>query len=140
MVLFAALVGQFNVATYWRLATRSVSVQGTVLQVLPKVHATVRYRYDVNGRDYYGQSQPGRPNPAIGRLSEGVTLTVWYDPAAPDRSVVASPSGLLHNEVISVAAAAILFPTFILLVWRYRMLAACRRLLTHLRGQSNDES
>jgi hypothetical protein len=80
MMLFAALTGGLNWLTYWKLAHRGVSVQGTVIQVLPEVHATVRHRYYVDGREYRGQTQPRQPNPPIERLAEGATLMVWYDP------------------------------------------------------------
>jgi hypothetical protein len=128
MMLFAALIGGLNWLTYWKLAHRGVSVQGTVIQVLPEVHATVRYRYYVDGREYHGQTQPRPPNPPIERLAEGATLMVWYDPEEPKMSVLGAPSGLLENETISVILAAVLFATFILLVWRYRMLPGYRRL------------
>jgi hypothetical protein len=75
-ILFAALVGGLNWPTYWKLAHSSVSAHGTVIQVLPEMHATVRYRYDVDGREYQGQTQPRQPNPPIGRLAEGAALSV----------------------------------------------------------------
>jgi hypothetical protein len=135
MMLFAALTGGLNWPTYWKLAHRSASVQGTVIQVLPEVHATVRYRYYVGGGEYHGQTQPRPPNPPIERLAEGATLTVWYDPEEPRTSVLGPPSALLENETISVALAAVLFPTLILLVWRYRMLPGYRRLWAYVRDQ-----
>ena len=133
MILFAALIGGLNWRTYWKLANRSVSVQGTVTQVLPEVHATVRYRYYVDGREYRGQTQPRPPNPALERLAEGATLTVWYDPEEPKISVLGVPSALLENETISVILAAVLFPTLILIVWR--CFPINRRLWAYVRNQ-----
>jgi hypothetical protein len=50
-------------------------------------------------------------------------------------SVLGAPSGLHENETISVILAAVLFATFILLVWRYRMLPGYRRLWALVRDQ-----
>ena len=133
--LFAGVLGSHNWLTYWKLAHHGVSTQGTVIQVLPEMHATVRYRYDVDGREYQGQTQPRQPNPSIEHLAKGAALTVWYDPAEPAKSVIGSPSALLDNETIPVVAVAVLFPTFILLIWRYRMLSASRLLLRRLRDR-----
>jgi hypothetical protein len=134
-ILFAALTGGLNWLTYWKLVHRSVSVPGTVIQVLPEMHATVRYRYHADGREYYGQAQPRQPNPPIERLAEGAMLTVWYDPEEPKISVIGLPSALLENETISVVSVAVLFPTFILLAWRYRTLSGYRLLWRYVRHQ-----
>jgi Protein of unknown function (DUF3592) len=134
-ILFAALTGGLNWLTYWKLVHRSVLTHGTVIQVLPEMHATVRYRYYADGREYQGQTQPRQPNPPIERLAEGAPLTVWYDPAEPRISVVGLPSTLLENETISVLSVAVLLPTLILLVWRYRMLSRYRLLWCRLRRQ-----
>jgi hypothetical protein len=121
MMFFAALMSGDTWPTYWKLAHRSVSVQGEVIEVLPKMHATVQYRYYVDGREYDGQKSPQPPNPPIERLTEGATLTVWYDPEQPNISVLGSPSALLENETIAVMLGAVLSPMLILLVWGYRM-------------------
>jgi hypothetical protein len=123
MTFFAALIGAHNWPTYWKLAHRSVSVQGKVTEVLPKMHGTVQYHYYIDGREYHDQKQPWRPNPPIERLTEGATLTVWYDPEQPNISVLGLPSALLENETIAVMLWAVLSPTLILLVWGYRMRA-----------------
>lgn len=134
-ILFAALTGGLNWLTYWKLAHRSASAHGTVIQVFPEMHATVHYRYFIDGREYQGQTQPRKPNPPIEHLTAGSALTVWYNPAEPKISVIGLPSALLENEIISVASMAVLFPTFILLVWRYRMLLDYRRLWRYRRDQ-----
>jgi hypothetical protein len=132
-ILFAALTGGVNWLTYWKLVHRSVSVHGTVIQVLPEMHATVRYRYRADGREHHGQTQPRQPNPPIERLAEGATLTVWYDREEPEILVIGLPSALLENETISVVSVAVLFPTFILLAWRYRLLSGYRLLWRYVR-------
>jgi hypothetical protein len=132
-ILFALLTGGLNWLNYWKLAHRSASVHGTVIQVLPQMHATVRYRYHADGREYHGQTQPRQPNPPIEHLAEGVTLTVWYDPEEPKISVIGLPSTLLENETVSVVSVAVLFPTFILLAWRYRILSGRRLLSRYVR-------
>jgi hypothetical protein len=120
-MLIALLLGDLNLSIYWKLANRSVSVQGKVIEVLPKMHATVQYRSYVGGREYRGQTQPRPPNPPVERLAEGATLTVWYDPEQPEISVLGLPSALAENETISAILAAVLFSTGTLLAWGYRM-------------------
>jgi Protein of unknown function (DUF3592) len=88
------------------------------------MHATVRYRYNVDGREFFGQRQPRPPNPSFERLAEGAPLTVWYDPEHPEVSVLGLPGALLQGEAISVMLWAVIAPTFILLAWQFRRLWA----------------
>jgi hypothetical protein len=119
--VFAALISGHTWPTYRNLVRRSVSVQGAVTEVLPKMHGTVKYRYYVDGREYHDQKRPPLPNPPIGRLTEGAELTVWYDPEQPNISVLGLPSALLENETIAVMLGAVFFPKLILLARGYRI-------------------
>jgi len=124
MLMLAAIAGGLNLPTCWRLAHRGASIRGTVIEVLPNMHATVRYRYNVDGREFFGQRQPRPPNPSFERLAEGAPLTVWYDPEHPEVSVLGLPGALLQGEAISVMLWAVIAPTFILLAWQFRRLWA----------------
>ena len=97
------------------------------------MNATVRYRYDVDGHQYFGRMSPWPPNPGITLLAEGATVTVWYDPDEPALSVLGSPDALLQNEIISVALAGFLAPTFIVFAWRYHILPRWQRHWPYVR-------
>jgi uncharacterized protein DUF3592 len=129
-ILTGVILGGLNLPTYWRLASRSASADGVVVEALPEMHRMVRYRYVVEGRKYDGLAHSYPPNPPFEQLVEGTTLTVYYDPQKPDRSVLGSPSELLKNETIPVTIAAILFPTLTLLAWRYILLPGYRRFMS----------
>ncbi len=112
------LLSQINWVLYRRLVRYGVRVEGTVIQVLPKMHATVNYRYDVHGHSYEGQTQPMPPNPPIENLESGAKLIVYYDPKNPERSVLGSPRMLFKNETISIVICTIIISTAVIFAWR----------------------
>lgn len=122
----ALLLGQLNWIGYQRLVRRGIRVDGTVAQVLPQMHATVRYNYEAGGRRYDGQTQPWPPNPPIEGLTSGAKVTVYYDPQNPEKSVLGSPNELLKNETITIAIVVLVVPTMIVLAWRYGIFSRLR--------------
>jgi hypothetical protein len=124
-VLLAILImvglGSFNWQTYRRMAARGVPGRATVVELLPKVHETVRYHYEVAGQKFEGQMQSWEPNPPLGQLSIGQSVVVYYDPQRPEESVLGDPKPMLRNEIISILLAAFVGPTFIVAWWAWRM-------------------
>jgi hypothetical protein len=110
-------IGSLNWPTYRRLAARGVSAQAVVVELLPRFHDTVRYRYDVAGRTFEGQTQSWQPNPPSEKLRIGQPLVIYYDPGHPSTSVLGDPKPILENETISVLLAAFGMPTFVVVVW-----------------------
>jgi hypothetical protein len=102
------------------MTDRGVSAQATVIEVLPKVHNTLRYEYQVAGRTFQGQMDSWPPNPPLDKLGSGHSVLIFYDPKYPEKSVLGDPKPMLKNETIFVALAAILFPTFLVAVWAWR--------------------
>jgi hypothetical protein len=117
-VAIALGIGKLSWLEYRRLAVHGVRTQGLTIEILPMQHGTVRYEYHVDGRKFEGQTQPWPPNPEW--MSVGQTVVVYYDPEYPERSVLGDPRPILKNETISIALAALIGPTFIVLVWRFR--------------------
>lgn len=121
LAIVAAIgIGSLNWRSYRRMAARGVSTQATVIELLPQTHDTLRYEYHLAGRAFQGQMQSWPPNPPLGQLRIGQSLVIYYDPEHPEESVLGDPKPMLKNETISVALAAILFPTFLVVGWAWR--------------------
>ncbi len=116
-VVIAVGIGSLNWLSYRSMETRGVSGQGTVIELLPKIHNTVRYEYHVRGQSFEGRMQAWRPNPPLEQLSVGQSLVIYYDPEHPEKSVLGDPKGMIENETISVALATIIFSTFLVVAW-----------------------
>ena len=106
-------VGSLNWVSYRRLVTRGVSTSATVLELLPNNHNTVRYEYQVAGRTFRGRMQSWGPNPPLEQLSVGQVVIVYYDPEQPGESVLGDPKPIFKNETISIALAAVVFPSIL---------------------------
>src|SRR5947208_798615 len=102
------------------MAARGVSAKATVVELLPKIHDTVRYQYEVGGQRFEGQMQPWQPNPPLEQLGVGQSLVIFYDPQHPKASVLGDPKPILRNETISVLLAAFAVRTFLVVVWAWR--------------------
>jgi hypothetical protein len=75
-----------------RFGSRARAVPGTVSAREPNNHAIVRARYEVDAKAYeIADSFIGRPNPDFDTVRVGDTVTVYYDPDAPGRAILAEP-------------------------------------------------
>jgi hypothetical protein len=122
-------IGSLNWPTYHRIAMRGISGQAVVVELLPKIHQTVRYEYHIAERTFQGQMRSWQPNPPIEQLKVGQPLVIYYDPERPEKSLLGDPRPILENETVSVALAAIGLPTFLVVVWAWkssRKHAGCR--------------
>jgi hypothetical protein len=113
-------IGSINLPFLTRLTSRGVVGHGVVLELLPKIHNTVRYEYLVSGRKIEGQTQSSSPNNPPEQLKVGQSLVVCYDPLHPESSVLGYPRPILINEIVSVLLAATLGPTLIVTAWVWR--------------------
>ncbi len=119
-VVIAIGIGSLNWPSYRRMALRGISGQATVIELLPKIHNTLRYEYHVAGRAFQGQMQSWSPNPLLEQLAVGQSVIIYYDPEHPEVSVLGDPNPMLKNETISVALAALVVPTFLVAAWVWR--------------------
>jgi hypothetical protein len=113
-------IGSLNWPGFYRMVARGIPAKGTVIELLPNMHNSVRYRYAVNDQIFEGQMQSWSPNPPLQQLTVGQSLVIYYDPEHPNESVLGDPKPMLKNETISVAAAAFVLPTFAVAVWARR--------------------
>jgi hypothetical protein len=113
-------IGSLNWPVYHRLVAVGVSGQASVVELLPKIHNTVRYDYRVGGQVFEGQMQSWQPNPPLEQLRVGQPLVIYYDPQNAAESVLGNPKPMLENETISVALAGVGVPSFIVVAWAWR--------------------
>jgi hypothetical protein len=113
-------IGSLNWPKYHHMAAVGVSGQASVIQLLPKIHQTVRYEYRVGELEFQGRMQSWQPNPPLEQLTVGQPLVIYYDPQHPAESVLGDPKPMLQNETISVALAAIMVPSFLVATWAWR--------------------
>ena len=117
-------LGGLNLPTFRRLVAEGVRADGTVTAPDCGNHATVRYTFEVAGRQVAGVGQPGWGNPPCDQLRAGDRLVVWYLPAAPAVNRLGDPRPRLDNELVSVALAATVMPALLVgaltVRWRHR--------------------
>jgi hypothetical protein len=128
-MLIAVGVGSFNVPFLYRLVRRGVPTCGTITGYEPKNHNSVNYRYEVNGKTYTGIQQGGASSRGSDFSPTCPDDVVYYLPENPERSCIGYPEPMLKNEIDAIAIGSLIFPTFILLVWRWRY-PAFRKWLT----------
>ena len=81
----------------------------------PTNHATVRAIYEVNGILYeIADSSIGPPNPSFDDVRVGATVTVYFDPNAPDRAVLFEPLRRSSLDIGVLVVAAVCLPAFAL--------------------------
>ena len=119
-IVIAVGIGSLNWPAYRRMAAQRISGKATVVELLPKIHNTVRYEYKVGGQTFQGQMQSWQPNPPLEQLGVGQSLVIYYDPQRPEASVLGDPKPILRNETVSVLLAAFAVPTFVVIVWAWR--------------------
>lgn len=119
-VAIAFGIGSLNWGSFRRMTVRGVSGQATVIEVLPKIHNSLRYEYHIAGHAFQGQMQSWPPNPPLDQLRVGQSVVIFYDPEHPEDSVLGDPKPMLKNETISIALAAILVPTFLVVGWAWK--------------------
>src|SRR5437867_7932565 len=120
IVVVTVEIGSLNWPSYRRLAARGVTGQGEVVELLPKIHNTVRYKYQVRGQTFQGQMQSRQPNPSLDQLRVSQAVVIYYDPEHPEKSVLGDPTPIFWNETISVTLAAVAVPTFVVASWVWR--------------------
>jgi hypothetical protein len=118
--VIAVGIGSLNWSAYHRMVAVGVVGEGRVVELLPKIHNTVRYDYHVGTQAFEGQMQSWQPNPPLEQLSVGQPLVIYYDPQHPAESVLGNPNPMLQNETTSVALAAVGVPSFIVASWAWR--------------------
>ena len=119
-VVVAIGIGSLNLPTFYRLAERGVSEKATVVELFPQNHNTVRYEYKVAGQVLQRRMGSSQPNPPSGQLAIGQSVVIYYDPQHPEVSVLGDPKLMMRSEMVPVVLAAIIFPTFLVVVLAWK--------------------
>jgi hypothetical protein len=119
-VVIACVIGSQNLPTFHRLAEKGVSEKATIVELLPQIHNTVRYEYQVAGQTFQGRMGSRQPNPPSEQLGVGQSVVIYYDPEHPEVSVLGDPKLMFSSETAPVMLAALIFPTFIVFVLAWR--------------------
>jgi len=85
------------------LAQRAVETKGLITAKEPSNHMSIRYSYEVRDRTYFDIGQAGGANPEFEKLKVGDSITVFYDPQAPEVSSLERAD----KASSSIAAAAL---------------------------------
>jgi Protein of unknown function (DUF3592) len=112
-IAIGSLIGSINIGRYREIAKQGVKTNGTVLTVEPHNHQTVRYSYQVSEITHSGSGTVGVGNPDVDTLAPGDSIVVYYAANAPATSVLGDPRPRYENELVSVALAALLFPSLV---------------------------
>ena len=115
-VVIACVVGSLNLPTNHRLAEKGVSENATIVELLPQIHNTVHYEYQVAGQTFQGRMGSRQPNPPSEQLGVGQSVVIYYDPEHPEVSVLGDPKLMFSGEIFPVVLAALGGPTFIVFV------------------------
>jgi hypothetical protein len=118
--LIAIGVGSFNIPLLYALVHRGIPTCGTILTIEPRNHNSVHFSYEVNGKTYYGVQQGGVSGNGADFSPYCRDNVVYYLPENPERSCIGYPTPMLNNEIDAILAGMLIFPTFILFVWRWR--------------------
>lgn len=118
--LIVTVLGSHGWLDYRRLIARGVETKGTVVDLYPKNHRHVRYRYEVAGNSFQGIMSSWPPNPPMEQLSPGNDVVVYYDPERPHISALGDPKPIFDNETIYILIGALIFPSLIVGRWIFR--------------------
>lgn len=137
-LLIALVLGSFNLPLLYPLVHKGLPTCGTIIRIDAQNHNSVYYSYEVNGKTYEGVQQGGVDGEGTGFSPYCPGWVVYYLPESPERSCIGYPGPMLSNEIIPIILAMLTFPSFILLVWRWRYLSF-RKWLTP-ESQKNREN
>jgi hypothetical protein len=107
MGVIVAIAGMIGIQPALR-SLRWHPVEGMItIQPSPGAEERIRYRYSAGGRQFSGSriafSAPFTPAPSgSSRYKDGQPVTVYYDPAAPDRSVLEPGPGMFGYLPVGV--------------------------------------
>ena len=107
LILAAIGVVAVNWSKWHGLAKRGVETKGRVVGKEPENHKFIRYSYEVNQQTYSGLGSAGRGNPTFEQLNIGDKVTVFYDPADPNESILGNPQEQANSVTVGVLFLAI---------------------------------
>jgi hypothetical protein len=89
---------------YYDLSGSNQTASGEIIEAYPQMHSTCKYRFSVDLRVY---ENIGR---SCGDAPIGQTITIYFSPTNPDKSVNGDPRSLFINDLIPFVLALLTFP------------------------------
>jgi hypothetical protein len=106
----------FNPNETSKFTEKGNSIYGKVTAKDADNHATVRYSYIVNGKEFFGAGGAGRGNPNFDQLQIGQQVVVFYMPEHPEESILGYPQLYSQSQYTGILFTTIFFPVFPLLM------------------------
>ena len=113
-VVFGVVVGHLNLPTYWQLLRFGRSAHAVVLRTNCDNHASVFYRFEVQGREYEDSGSAGYGNPDCRELKPGHRIMIYYVPSKPDLNIPGEIRERWNNELAFLALAVTIMPLIVL--------------------------
>jgi hypothetical protein len=107
-------VDSLNLPSETRLVQRAIRGESVIIKPNCEMHNTVIFSFQAAGHEYTSSDQPIDDN--CQGVSANDRVTVWYLPDNPAINTLRNPIGLIENELVSVALAALIGPAIIM--WR----------------------
>lgn len=117
----AALSGLLTSAEcrkYYKLTRAGETTVGVVRSKGPHLH--INYSFDVDGHEYFGAGRGDIRDSSYDTVAVGDSLVVHYLGQNPNVSCLGDPKRLFYSELLLVAIAVVVLPTFVLGVLIYR--------------------
>jgi hypothetical protein len=93
---------------------KGVSIYGKVTAKEPENHQTVRYVYEVNGKQYEGAGGAERGNPPFDEIQIGQKVVVFYKPENPEKAILGYPQLYVDTNYNGALFFSIAFSAFIM--------------------------
>jgi hypothetical protein len=114
MTAFVISFGSINVMKFKGFVDRGVATTAVINDVHTDEHLRAYYTYVADGKSYPGSGRAAYVRREGLKAEKGARIRVYYDRAAPSRSIIGNPAVHLRNELLAVFTASVLFPLPIL--------------------------
>jgi hypothetical protein len=115
LAIIGAEIGNLllNSADLNEFTEKGIPIYGKVTAKEPENHQTVRYIYEVNGKQFDGAGSAGRGNPPFNEIQIGQKLVVFYNPESPEKAILGYPQMYAGSNRGGIIFCAIILPIFI---------------------------
>jgi uncharacterized protein DUF3592 len=111
--VFGVVIGHFNLPTYWQLLRSGRSAHAVVRRTSCDNHASVFYRFEIQGREYKDSGGAGYGNADCDKLKPGDRIVVYYLPSNPDVNVPGEIKERWNNELAFLGLVVTIMPLIV---------------------------
>ena len=95
-----------------RFEKKGVSIYGKAIEKYPENHATIKYSYEIEGKQFFGFGNAGNGNAGFDEIRIGQKVIVFYDRESPEISMMGYPQSSFQANKFAIILSAIFFPIF----------------------------